>query len=548
MQYVILITAAFTIIALMFVNAGRQRRKKALEQLRGTWGKQKTGYLNFERIEHFSNLDVEAHFNKPTVQTKADIDFYDLFAFIDRTNSRVGQQCLFNKLSKPTNDISSLEKFNEQAKFFASNIKEKELAQVQLLKLAGDDAYYISTLMSGSLFEKPNWLWLLKLDVICTVLMLVLAPLYHALLVWLMIPLAVNLGLHFWNRNNTFQFIKSFPQLNALINVCKSLGILKLPFYFEAVGQSIVALKSFQAKRRVLSLGQSASGSEAEQVAYYLIDMLKAFFLVEIFTFYSLIKELENKQQHILNIFKYVGEIDAAISVASLRASGMQTCLPEFLPREKALHASRIYHPLIDGCVVNDVTVGAKSVLITGSNMSGKTTFLRTIAINSVLAQSIYTCFAEQFYAPVLKLFTSIRIDDSLLDGKSFYFEEVNIMGSLIKESTSGNQNIFILDEVFKGTNTVERIAAAKAILSWLNKGDNLVFVSTHDIELATLLADEYSLYHFEEAIEENELFFDHKLKSGPLKTRNAIRILEINGYPKEIIEEAKKISRLASR
>ncbi len=164
-------------------------------------------------------------------------------------------------------------------------------------------------------------------------------------------------------------------------------------------------------------------------------------------------------------------------------------------------------------------------------NMSGKTTFLRTIIINSILAQTIYTCFAEAYSSPILKQFSSIRIDDSLFEGKS-YLEEVNIMGSLIGEIKDNQQNLFILDEVFKGTNTVERIAAAKAILSYLNSGENIVIVSTHDIELADMLAREYDLYHFTETIEAGQLHFDFALKAGPLKTRNAIKILELSNYP----------------
>jgi DNA mismatch repair ATPase MutS len=130
-----------------------------------------------------------------------------------------------------------------------------------------------------------------------------------------------------------------------------------------------------------------------------------------------------------------------------------------------------------------------------------------------------------------------------MLDEKSFYFEEVNTMASLIEEVQSTNQNLFILDEVFKGTNTVERIAAAKAILSYLNRNDNIVIVSTHDIELASMLKHEYELYHFVETIKDSKFHFDHKLKAGQLKTRNAIRILEIADYPMEIIAEAKYIT-----
>jgi len=113
----------------------------------------------------------------------------------------------------------------------------------------------------------------------------------------------------------------------------------------------------------------------------------------------------------------------------------------------------------------------------------------------------------------------------------------------MIDKSNDGNLNLFLLDEIFKGTNTVERISAGKAVLSSLNAENNIVFVSTHDIELADLLKNEYDLYHFSEIVDNKTVDFDYKLKEGKLKNRNAIRILQINDYPESIIKEAIEIS-----
>jgi DNA mismatch repair ATPase MutS len=140
-------------------------------------------------------------------------------------------------------------------------------------------------------------------------------------------------------------------------------------------------------------------------------------------------------------------------------------------------------------------------------------------------------------------VFSSIRITDNVQDGKSYYFEEVSTIGNLIEASEKPFQNLFIIDEVFKGTNTFERVAAAKAILTFLSKNENIVFVSSHDIELVELLHPEFELYHFVENIENDNLVFDHRLKPGPLKSRNAIKILSISNYPAEIIEEANRIA-----
>jgi len=118
----------------------------------------------------------------------------------------------------------------------------------------------------------------------------------------------------------------------------------------------------------------------------------------------------------------------------------------------------------------------------------------------------------------------------------------------MIDSSTNGKTNLFLLDEIFKGTNTIERISAGKAVLSAISKENNIVFVSTHDIELADLLKNEYELYHFSEIVDHKSVDFDYKLKEGKLKDRNAIRILQINDYPEELIQEAIEISKELDR
>jgi DNA mismatch repair ATPase MutS len=265
--------------------------------------------------------------------------------------------------------------------------------------------------------------------------------------------------------------------------------------------------------------------------------------LIEVWGLFWIIEDLESKQSHIEALIEYIGDIDMTISILSLRAGESKTCEPKLVNKSKTVTMKGAYHPLIEHCVSNDIHIDGKSVLITGSNMSGKSTFLRTFLINSILAQTIYTCFADEFISPPLRQFSSIRIDDNLFQGKSYYFQEVSTIATFLEASELTYQNLFVLDEVFKGTNTIERIASAKAILSYLNKGDNIVLVSTHDIELADLLQNEYDLYHFAESVDNNELNFDHLLKPGPLTTRNAIRILELANYPSEVIQEAKKVS-----
>jgi DNA mismatch repair ATPase MutS len=538
MEYIIFGAIILILIFLAIQQSDKGKSKSNLNRIRLDWGNPKSKIqFQFGKIRRYADV-VPEKFHRLTDQTIEDIDFQKLFAFIDRTTSKVGQQFLYKKVTEPSDDVEhSSEKL---INLFNDDKALREDVQLQLLKLSDEDAYHISSLLRNTFFEKPKWFSLLVVDIVVVFSLLVLSIKFPVLLIVLIIPFTINMFVHLWNKNNTFHFTWSIPQLNLLINVSKALMKRSDLLYNASVEESILSMKSFQRNARLIRF--SEGGIQAE-LGQYLVDIIKAFFLIEVFMLFKVIKELRNKQSSIKVLFGYVGNIDAAISIASLRAGKLKTCKPIFVSAKKELTVENIYHPLIRDCVRNSLTVRDKSVLITGSNMSGKSTFLRTLAINSILAQTIHTCFADEYISPVLKQFTSIRIDDNLFEGTSYYFQEVNIIGSLIAEVDQAGQNLFLLDEVFKGTNTIERIAAAKAILSYLNRRHNIVIVSTHDIELADMLTTEYDLYHFTETIESAELHFDHKIKPGQLRTRNGIKLLELANYPSEITSQARQIS-----
>jgi DNA mismatch repair ATPase MutS len=246
------------------------------------------------------------------------------------------------------------------------------------------------------------------------------------------------------------------------------------------------------------------------QIAFWMIfELFKTLFLIEPLLLFGALRQLDTKRKEIEEVFMFVGQIDSILSVASLRKGLNYYCIPKIIEEQKTIVAKEAYHPLISDCVKNSIHVNNKSILLTGSNMSGKTSFIRTIGINVITGLTINTCFAAQFSMPRMRVYSAIRISDDLMNDKSYYFEEVLTIKEMIDKS--GNYNV--------------------------------VFVSTHDIELADLLKDEYDLYHFSEIVDNKTVDFDYKLKKGKLKNRNAIRILQINGYPENIIKEAIEIS-----
>lgn len=520
------------------------RRKKATERLKSSFGKvKKDDAFDFKIIgKYFRNKDNSRAFQVLSDKTCNDLDFQELFKFLDRTSSKVGQQFLYNKLRTIGENPKDI-KLNEEIIATLSRDTHLRISiQKQLEKLENYDVYHISSLFQEEHLNPPKWFFVTKLLSFTSVVSLVLFFFDPQFLLVLLGVFIVNLGIHLWNKKNLFQYLRSIPQLLRLNRIASYLHTIgKLKKLNPNLGESTEVINQVKNRMSFLQLETKLNG-EFEAVAWAFLELLKIQFLLEPLLSFGVLKRLNSQRQEIENVFEFVGRIDTLVSIASLRNGLVTYCIPEICDGRKLL-VDQIYHPLIANCVTNTINVSNKSILLTGSNMSGKTSFIRAIGLNTITGLTINTCFAKAFTLPMVKIFSAIRISDDLLNDKSYYLEEVLTIKEMISESNTGNASVFLLDEVFKGTNTIERIAAGKAVLSALSKNENLVFVATHDIELTDMLSAEYELYHFSEVVDNRTVGFDYKLKEGELRNRNAIRILEINDYPDEVVKEARYIS-----
>ncbi|MCU7495570.1 MAG: hypothetical protein HF314_13360 [Ignavibacteria bacterium] len=199
-------------------------------------------------------------------------------------------------------------------------------------------------------------------------------------------------------------------------------------------------------------------------------------------------------------------------------------------------------HPLIPEKrrVRNDFHLGPlnRINLITGSNMSGKSTFLRTIGINTALGLAGAPVDAAKMEFCLLRLFTCIKVSDSVTDGISYFYAEVKRLKKLLEllEEENDLPVFFLIDEIFKGTNNVERLIGSRSFIKALAGKNGFGAVTTHDLEL-TKIAEEISSaenYHFRETVSENIMKFDYLLRQGPCPTTNALKIMKIEGLPIE--------------
>ncbi|MDR4463010.1 MAG: MutS family DNA mismatch repair protein [Nitrospira sp.] len=204
------------------------------------------------------------------------------------------------------------------------------------------------------------------------------------------------------------------------------------------------------------------------------------------------------------------------------------------------LQADRLGHPLLSAKtrVANDVRLAGRGSihLITGSNMSGKSTFLRTIGINLCLAQAGGPVCARSFEWTWSRLACCIRVDDSLDAGLSFFYAEVKRLKAILEttQDPTAPPTLFLIDEIFKGTNNRERLIGSQAYITALSQGNGFGLVSTHDLELADLEPAVPRLVnaHFQETVSNGALEFDYQLRPGPCPTTNALRIMELEGLP----------------
>jgi hypothetical protein len=506
------------------------------------WGEKKIEDFPFELIEHYyRKKDNSAAFQTISDQLMDDIDFYDLFAYIDRTSSKIGQQYLFNRLLVINTHLC----FEEQetlVDYFTHNEEKINRAHTLFSRLNKRESYYISYLFLDKYIPKPKWFWVVPLLSTACLLTLIISFIVHKAIILFFFCYIVNMIIHFWNKRNMLVYMDSIPQFPLLCQITGELMKWKIFSQSDpAINKAIESINKLKKNSLFFKL-ENRIQSDLEAIITFVWEVLKIMFLLEPLIAFDLFKKLDEKRADIQTLFEYIGKIDCALSITALRKE-ISFCKPVISDTVHSIEFTDIYHPLIPDCISNSLQTNGKSILLTGSNMSGKTTFIRTVIINALLAQTIHTCFAKNFRMAQTRLFSAIRITDDLFQATSYYFEEVLIIKAFLDESHSTSNNIFFLDEIFKGTNTIERIAAGKSVLSYLVRSNhNLVFVSTHDIELTDLLSEEYDLYHFTETIQERHIHFDYKLKHGNLTTTNAIRILEINNYPKEVINEAKSL------
>lgn len=228
-----------------------------------------------------------------------------------------------------------------------------------------------------------------------------------------------------------------------------------------------------------------------------------------------------------------IGEVESLISLTVLGHVEEQISFPLVGAEGKFIKGKGIGHPLIseEVRVCNDIKMDHEIFVITGSNMSGKTTFLRTIGINLVLAYAGAPVLAHQLNCSMMKIYTSMRIRDDLTHGISTFYAELTRIKQIIDAAKVNDQMLFLIDEIFRGTNSADRIIGATSVVKALDSYGSIGAITTHDMELCQLKETaDVTNYHFSETYTEDTIKFDYCIKEGPSTTTNAKYLMKMVG------------------
>ncbi len=532
------VTAVLATFAAIWMWSAWDARRRLLARLRGTWGEARALPSDMDDVASF----FRAH---PPGKGLDDRTWNDLlldqvFATLDRTESRIGQQMLYRRL-RSAPQPPSLAAFEAMVEHVQGDAAVRERAQMALARLADPAAYHVHHLTEPDVLVRKPWHVVFPLWTAAIVITIAAAAIWHGLILVVIPAIVVNLVIRAVVRDRVGGEIVWFRHLAPLLSTADALRGLDMPATAAIMGtlsQDVSALGRLRSIARWVSRDPAKAGDFLTA----LLELPNTLLLMDVNAVYFASDELARCREHLLRMMIVVGEIDAAIAIASLRYGVRGWIRPTFADAAASSVFVDLVHPLLDDAVPNSITLAPPhGVLVTGSNMSGKSTFLRTVGVNVVLAQTINTCFAREYRAPVLDVRGCIGREDDLEAGKSYYLVEVESVLSLVRAGERPTPHLFLFDELFRGTNAVERIAAGEAVLHALVEGGkpHIVIAATHDGELVDLLRHEYAVYHLSDSLTSEGLSFDYHLTPGPATSRNAIALLRLNGAPAALVDRA---------
>lgn len=522
--------------------------RKCRKNVRAQWGKKPArectpnDYISIG--SYFNNVREKSGSFYIDDITWNDLDMNRVFSRINNTQTDIGEEYLYKMLRELQYDKEILQNRNDMIEYFRCNNTEREKIQILLSQLGKLRFLNLFEYISGKRKGLGKSGLFYKILSVAFLVTPFISAVYPPAAVLFFISMALNISMYFKARDQIVGHLQALSYLVNMISTAKRLA--RLPY--GQIRQYTAVLK--KCTNRIKGISLNTFFFLFYTTENYFFEIIKIFFLGEPIAYHSIFKLIEKYRGELKTIYETLGELESLTAVASYRESVEYYTLPELKPcniincankdqnSDKILHFTELYHPLIDNPVANSFDT-LKSILITGSNASGKSTFLKSAAINAIFAQTICTCLAKEYSSCFFNIYSSMALNDNLEAKESYYIVEIKSLKRIIQGINPDLPVLCVIDEVLRGTNTIERIAASSEIVAYVSQSNCICLCATHDIELAQILNDKVENYHFQEFFDQDEITFDYKIYPGQASTRNAIKLLKILGYDEAIVENA---------
>lgn len=501
------------------------KRKKLISNIKQLWKSKKT--LE-EFIRPNSRFDYQFNLRRKN---------YSDTLIDDKTWTDLDMDTLFHKSNFNFTAIGEMKWYATLRKMFTINNK-KLVNQFKDEQFRVNVSYHLALIGKVVYPLSPDQIKPVKrnnLFMLCPFL-----PLLGAIIIFINISLGIliilfsillNIGLSAYLKKSYSQDLKSIFYTSKVIKHSYSLSKIK--------GTPSINI-DFQQFKLARSLSGFIGKADDQDIGGTFIMLFKMSFMLDYFFFHIIQFTYVKHQEELLQCYDYISTLDNHYSLVMYRRTLHTYCEPSIIKDKQQITFSNLLHPLLTEAVPNSLNIN-HNILLTGSNASGKSTFMKAVATNLILAQTLNTATAGAFsYKPGL-VYTSMANTDDILSGDSYFMTELKSIRRLF--NIKNNQLVYcFIDEIFKGTNTTERIAASESVLNYLDTEKHYkVIAATHDIELSEYLKANYENYHFNESIENNQIYFDYKIKKGKANTRNAIELLRITQFPERVYTRAKQ-------
>lgn len=509
----------------------KEINERALKRVNGQWKSFEDDGSEFKDEQHSYSGDLDIFGAK------------SLFQWINTCKTFMGKQTLKNRLTDPLKTCSDIKMTQQSVNELAMDLEWRQLFEAEGMVISNQcidpKGLYGWSKDRNEIYEKL-WLIILVRLLPCITLILIILSYSTSLIDYRLPRIMLIIQLIFLfvgskKRNATFNGIYKYK--NSIDIYYKMLSLIAeknfKSDYLKQLKSNLVLSKDENAVKAIKKLANIYDKVSHRRNTFFII--INILFLWDYECTIEFEKWRVNSGKNLEKWLEVIGQFEALNSISNITYDNPKWVMPLVSDGDFTVKASGLGHPLLaDKRVCNNIIITSQKniLLITGSNMSGKSTFLRTVGINLILSYIGSCVCGAKFECSLMKIFTCMRTSDNLDNNISSFYAEILRIKAIVEGVKENKKVFFLLDELFKGTNSIDRHDGAKALIKQLGNQGASGIISTHDLELCGL-QNEYPKiknYHFQEYYQNNELKFDYKIREGISTTRNALYLLKLAG------------------